>query len=191
MYTKVNSNLPLLSGLALTSAALLSACGPEGEFEDAINAELQDREMCWNISSSKPVTFPIKVKRSFGSSQDLHPILAGLQAQGLVELEVLDTKFIRSDKIDLTSEGERHDIWTDGEGFCLGAPEVVEIVRFTYADNGQNENAASVEFTYQYEEVPSWLDRDAFAGIPGMADPEEGYAEVQKSSDGWHASSWF
>jgi len=184
-------NLPFFPGLALMSAAFLSACGPEDNFEEAINATLQDKEKCWNISSSKQVTFPITVKRSLGSSQTLHPILAGLEAQGLVELEKVASKFIPSDRIDLTPAGERNDIWTDGEGFCVGTPKVVEIVRYTYGENGQNENAARVKFTYQYADLPSWLDRDAFADIPGMVEPEEGVAEVQKSSDGWYASAWF
>lgn len=191
MNTQKISNRLLFPSLALMSAALLSGCGPEGDFEDAINADLQDRKKCWNISSSKPTTFPITVQRGFGSSQTVHPILAGLETQGMIELEKIDSKFIPSDKIDLTPEGERNDIWTDGEGFCIGIPEVVDIVRFTYGDNGQNENTASVEYTYRYEDVPSWLDRDAFAEIPGMVDPEEGYADVRKSSDGWHASGWF
>lgn len=191
MVTKETTKLSVYPGLALMSAALLSACGPEGDFEDAINADLQDREKCWNISSDRQVTFPITVKRGFGSSDRVHPILAGLEAQDLITLETVDTKFIPSDKIDLTREGQQNDIWTDGEGFCLGTPEVVEIVRFTYGDNGQNENAASVDYTYRYEDLPSWLDRDAFAEIPGMVEPEKGNAQLQKSSDGWHATVWF
>lgn len=111
--------------------------------------------------------------------------------QGMIELEMVATKFMPSDKISLTSDGERHDIWTDGEAFCIGTPVVVEIVRFTYADDWQNENMAGVEFTFRYEDVPSWMDRKAFSNIPGMVEPKNDYAQVKKSSDGWHASDWF
>jgi hypothetical protein len=191
MKTQKTTNLLPLPALALLSAALLSACGPESDFENAINVALEDRKKCWNISSSQPVTFPITVQRGFGSSETLHPILAGLETQGMIELEKVTTKFLPSDKISLTSEGERRDVWTDGEGFCIGTPEVVEIVRFTYGDDGRNENVADVEFTYRYTNVPSWLDRNVFAKIPGMVEPDEDYVTVQKSSDGWHAPGWF
>jgi len=188
---KTMTTLPLFPCFALLSALSLSACGPEGDFEDAINATLSSKKKCWNISSSRQVTFPITVKRSFLDSQNVNPILAGLEAQGLVEIEQVKNGYIPADKVDLTPAGERESIWTDGEGFCVGTPEVVEVTRYTFGDNGQNENAAQVEFTYQYTDLPSWLDRDAFAAIPGMVEPDEGMAEAQKSSDGWHATAWF
>ena len=141
---KTTTPLSFVPALALLGALCLSACGPEGNFEDAINADLASKKKCWNIASSRQVTFPIAVNRNFLEFEDLHPILTGLEAQGLVEIEQVKNGYIPADKVDLTPAGERENIWIDGEGVCVGTPEVVEITRYTYGDDGQNKNTAKV-----------------------------------------------
>lgn len=44
MKTQKTTTLLPFPALALLSVVLLSACGPEGDFEDAINAALEDRK---------------------------------------------------------------------------------------------------------------------------------------------------
>lgn len=174
---------------SVVALAGLAACGgPEGDFETAINASLAEDKECYSLRRSKSVNdFPLKVERGPFSKGELNPILAGLQKAGMIEVDTRDSRYKTVDEISLTKAGLKAEVWDEEDGFCIGTPEVKEIVRYTYGDNGQNENQAIVEFTWQYENLPSWVDREDFASIRGMTEPVEGAAQAQKSSDGWHA----
>lgn len=172
---------------ALAALTMLAACGgPEGDFEEAINKQLANNPECWGISSNREVTFPLKVQAGIFNDGP-GPILTGLKDAGLIDLDIRGDKWKTTYHIDLTDKGEKANLWTQGEGFCVGTPKVEEIVRYTYADQGANENAASVEYTWRLHDLPDWVDRNKFSGVEGMVKPETGSRSVQKSSDGWHA----
>lgn len=174
---------------ALAALSLLAACGgPEGDFEEAVNVALAKDPECWDVSNPN-VTFPMKVRASmFAFSDGPDPILAGLVNGELITLDERGDKWNKTYNIDLTEKGRAAEVWTQGEGFCVGTPKVEEIIRFTYADQGANENAANVEYTWRLHDLPDWVNRNDFAGVEGMTAPVEGSRNVQKSSDGWRAS---
>ncbi len=126
-------------------------------------------------------------------ADDVNPILEGLQEQGLVELEVIShrkhshtQKKDTFDKVSVTDAGAAANLWTAGEGICIGHRVVEKIVRFTYADQGSNKNAAEVEYTWKLSGFPSWFDPKHYPSVRGVNTAVEGSASLQKSSDGWH-----
>ncbi len=167
----------------------LTACGgPEGDFETAINASLAEDKKCYSLQRSKSVDdFPLRVQRGLFGGDELDPILAGLQEAGMIVVDTSDSGYKTVDEISLTKKGQKEGVWDEQDGFCIGKPQVTEIVRYTFGNSGQNENEATVEFTWQFENLPSWVERESFASIRGMIEPAEGTAQAQKSSDGWHA----
>lgn len=121
------------------------------------------------------------------TSKDL---FRGMYQQGLVDdAEVLDAATRRrKEAIGLTDQGTMTDFWNeDVSAVCLGSAVFNDVVRFTYGDNGANENAAELEFTWSLKSA-DWVDPNAFAHVPGMESPETATVFVVKSSDGWRIS---
>lgn len=116
-------------------------------------------------------------------------LLKGMFQQGLVSLTEREVKSgwssKRVDIVELTEAGSKTDFWSnDATEICLGKPKFGEIQRFTYDQNGNNENAATVEFTWSFE-TPSWVEKEAFSSIPGIRDPSTASIFAVKASDGW------
>ncbi len=116
-------------------------------------------------------------------------LLEGMFKQGLVSQAELEVKSgwssRRVDAVELTEKGSKIDFWSeDASEICLGKPVFGEIQRFTYDQNGNNENAATVDFSWTFE-TPSWIEKNAFEDIPGVQNPSTASIFVVKSSDGW------
>jgi len=182
----------------LAIALLVAGCGESEEevFAEAIQNNLpRSMEPCFRIQEMTNATFPLRVLRPLGAQReaDLNPILAGMEARGLLSVEqqqtgktVLDRRTV--DIITITPEGEAADVWDTARGFCLGEPRVTEVVRYVYADQGANENAADVTFRWQIENRPDWAEPSAFPGVRGLAGSFETTAALQKALDGWLAT---
>lgn len=183
--------MKMTSSVASLAIAFLAACGsPEGAFKTAINSMLTKNPECigseWNN-----VNWPVQVSAMLGS--DLHPILVGLQNTGMIETRTSGRAAYGLSityEIQLTSVGEEAQVWSERDGFCVGRPEVVDIIRYTYADNGANKNSAIVEYRWHLTDVPNWVDPQFFPNILGLTSPVDDRISITRSSDGWHAGSW-
>lgn len=175
--------------LSASALAGLAACGgPESDFENAINGSLAEDKKCFSLQRPKSADdFPLRVQRGLLGGDELDPILAGLQMAGMIVVDTSSRGYKTVDEISLTKKGQKEGVWDEQDGFCIGTPQVTEIVRYTFGNSGQNENEATVEFTWQFKNLPSWVERENFASIKGMTEPAEGTAQAQNSSDGWHA----
>jgi len=179
----------ILATASLAALALVSACGgPENDFEKAINTAFAEKKECYSLTRQREAKdFPLRIERGIMSRDEINPILTGLQKAGMIDVKTSKERYKTTDHISITDKGLKNDVWHPKEGFCIGSPEVEEIVRFTYDQNGQNKERARVELTWRLGNLPKWLDRDDFADVDGMTTAQEGGAVVQKSSDGWHA----
>lgn len=175
--------------VAIAALASLAACGgPEDDFKEAINASYEDSKECYSLRRARTADdFPLKVERGMMSRDEMNPILVGLQKAEMITVDTRKNRYDVVDYIYLTDEGKKQNVWDDEDGFCIGKPQVEEITRFTYGEDGKNKNVAQIEFTWQLNDLPSWLDREDFADIKGMTSPEEGGAVAEKGSNGWKA----
>lgn len=170
--------------LVPVAIVFMAACsGPERKFEAAINKMHSAYPTCWGAQIEN-VNWPIRVRPM---SPDLSPILAGLHSSGMIDINQIGSGLSAVHEIRLTPKGANAGVWSDDDGFCLGHPQVTEIVRYTYADQGANENSASVEYSWQLSDVPQWVDPALFAGVTGLVAPVLDRVTVSKASDGWRA----
>lgn len=112
-------------------------------------------------------------------------LLRGMNTQGLIEVTEETKGWDTVTLVHLSDTGAVTDFWDDtASQICVGKVAFGELVRFTYDDNGQNENAAQVDFTWSIE-TEEWVNKEAFSSITGIAAPAEASFFVVKSSDGW------
>ncbi|MDU3122134.1 MAG: hypothetical protein E6710_06995 [Acinetobacter baumannii] len=45
-----------------------------------------------------------------------------------------------------------------------------------------------MSYTWKLVDVPSWVDKKAFAGVKGMNEPAHGAINLVKTSNGWKAN---
>lgn len=57
---------------------------------------------------------------------------------------------------------------------------------WTEPGNG-NQQVVHVSYTWKLADVPSWVDKKAFANVKGMNEPEDGAINLVKTSNGWKA----
>ncbi|EMO2329682.1 DNA-directed RNA polymerase subunit beta, partial [Klebsiella pneumoniae] len=50
-----------------------------------------------------------------------------------------------------------------------------------------NQQVVHVSYTWKLADVPSWVDKKAFANVKGMNEPEDGAINLVKTSNGWKA----
>lgn len=159
----------------LVAVALLglSACGPKGDFEKAINAEI-GVPMCLAYTNMEKIQFPIRAEIS---TQDM-AVYEALQKDGDITVaEAFGQGFASSYEINVTSKGKAAGVWSK-EGFCYGRKQVNEIVRYQEKDG-----AAQVEYTYRIIDAPAWA--KAGLDIEGLKEPASATAALAKYSDGW------
>jgi hypothetical protein len=177
------SEILLKFAIASIGCSLLLGCkSDEKEFSNLLEEWLQEKKECYMpifLSEDGPFR-PVYVLASDGRRPNSE-ILAGLLDQGLIKKT---RNGLTEIEINLTDEGHRQSVWSGG--FCIGVRQLDEIVRYTYGDNGQNENFATVEYTYKIGEHPDWFDAKYYQEVPGVAEPKTRKVTFQKSSDGWH-----
>lgn len=179
---------------ATIAALFVVACsdGPsKSNLKDGLEQHFREHrvEACWNIENGANVSWPIRIENAGMDSRQL-AILDGLRRSGIVKIgsepmtaggfNLPGTVFI----IDMTQKDKDAKAWDTKTGFCVGHAEVKDVTEFT--EPGKNgDNISDVIFTWQYEDVPSWVDRDSFPKLAGIAQPVSDEALLKKTNNGW------
>ena len=178
----------LVAGLA----ALLSGCGEKGDFEKAINAKISQSKLCYSLKDNDIVFnkgFPIRVNHGYRSTgySASDEILKGLDNQGLLDVSQQANGFSSVDVLEVTDKGQEVEFWDREKGAFVGHRAVAVIKEWTEPRNG-NQKVVRVSYTWKWVDVPSWLDKSAFAGVKGMNEPVESVIALVKTSNGWKAN---
>lgn len=174
-------NFLLVVGLA----ALLSGCGEKGDFEKAINAKIGQTKTCYSLNNNN-ISFPIKLSKPRFDENGTGTgsvILDGLVEQGLMAF----VKGWDNNVLGITEEGKQAKIWDAKEGVCIGRRVVEEVKEWTEPGNG-NQKVVRVSYTWKLADVPSWVDKKAFASVRGMNEAADGTITLVKTSNGWKAN---
>ena len=181
-------------GVALSIAAALTACsgGPsKGDLKDGLVQFYKDKpqDVCWNIQNSANVHWPIQVPSQGMDKQQLG-ILDGLNREGIatVQLGLVQQGFmnVSAFTINLTDKGRSAGAWDPQKGFCVGTKNVDEVTEFTIP-NKDTDGASDVKFTWKFDNVPSWVERDKFPKLAGMTASVADETLMQKTNNGWRA----
>lgn len=177
--------------VTLLVAAALTGCsgGPsKGDLKDGLATFYNDKpqEACWNVQNSANVSWPIRIPLE-GMSKDQVAILNGLKASGIADISEAPNVTVFGTMgtvltISLTDKGRSEKAWDPQKGFCVGKRQVQEVTEFT--EPGKDGNTTDVKFTWQYQDLPSWADRDKFK-LVGMAAPVADETVMEKTNNGW------
>lgn len=177
---------------AVSLASLLAGCGEKGDFEKAINAKISQSKLCYSLQDNDIVFnkgFPIRVNhvyRSTGYSAS-DEILKGLANQGLLDVSQQANGFSSVDVLEVTDKGQEIEFWDRKDGACVGHRTVDKITEWTEAGEA-GMKIVRVSYTWKLADVPSWLEKSAFAGVKGMNEPVESVIALVKTSNGWKAN---
>ncbi|MFP9528427.1 membrane lipoprotein lipid attachment site-containing protein [Pectobacterium brasiliense] len=179
--------------LLVASAALtLTGCGEKGDFEKAINAKISKSKVCYSLQNNDFAFnkgFPVKVNHGYRSAvyNASDEILNGLVEQGLLTVSQQANGFSSVDVLEVTDKGQEVEFWDRKEGACVGRRAVAEITNWTEPSDGAGAKITQVTYTWKLDGVPGWVDKKAFSGVKGMAEPEEGKIVLVKTNNGWAA----
>lgn len=180
--------------LLVASAALaLTGCGEKGDFEKAINAKISKSKVCYSLQDNDIVFnkgFPVKVNHGYRSAgySASDEILNGLVEQGLLTVSQQPNGFSSVDVLEVTDKGQEVEFWKREEGACVGHRVVAEITSWTEPSEGNGAKMTQVTYTWKLDGVPGWVDKKAFSGVKGMAEPEEAKIVLVKTNNGWKAN---
>ena len=172
--------------------SLLAGCGEKGDFEKAINAKISQSKLCYSLQDNDIVFnkgFPIKVNLSYRSAgySASDEILKGLVEQGLLTVSQQANGFSSIDVLEVTDKGQEVEFWDRENGACVGHRVVADITSWTEPSEGNGVKMTQVIYTWKLDGVPGWVDKDAFSGVKGMAEPEEAKIVLVKTNNGWAA----
>ncbi|EOW9998963.1 membrane lipoprotein lipid attachment site-containing protein [Yersinia enterocolitica] len=178
--------------LVAGTALVLAGCGEKGDFEKAINAKILQSKLCYSLQDNDVVFnkgFPIKVNRGYRSAgySASDEILKGLVEQGLLTVSQQSNGFSSVDVLEVTDKGLEVEFWDREEGACVGHRVVAEITSWTEPSDGNGAKITQVTYTWKLDGVPGWVDKNAFSGVKGMAEPEEAKIVLVKTNNGWVA----
>lgn len=178
--------------LVTCTALALTGCGEKGDFEKAINAKLSQSKLCYSLQDNDIVFnkgFPVKVNRDYRSAgySANDEILKGLEEQGLLTVSQQANGFSSVDVLEVTDKGQEVEFWDRENGACVGHRVVAEITSWTEPSEGNGVKMTQVTYTWKLDGVPGWVDKDAFSGVKGMAEPEEAKIVLVKTNNGWSA----
>ncbi|EEV5891950.1 TPA: DNA-directed RNA polymerase subunit beta [Escherichia coli] len=177
---------------AVSLASLLAGCGEKGDFEKAINAKISKSKLCYSLQDNDIVFnkgFPIRVNHGYRSTgySASDEILKGLANQGLLDVSQQANGFSSVDVLEVTDKGQEIEFWDRKDGACVGHRTVDKITEWTEAgEDGMK--IVRVSYTLKLADVPSWLEKSAFAGVKGMNEPVESVIALVKTSNGWKAN---
>ena len=165
--------------LVAGTALVLAGCGEKGDFEKAINAKISQSKLCYSLQDNDVVFnkgFPIKVNRGYRSAgySASDEILKGLAEQGLLT-------------VSQQANGQEVEFWNRENGACVGHRAVAEVKSWTEPSEGNGVKMTQVTYTWKLDDVPGWVDKKAFSGVKGMAEPEEAKIVLVKTNNGWSA----
>lgn len=180
-------------GVTLLVAAALTGCsgGPsKGDLKEGLAAFYQAKPQaaCWNVVNSANVTWPIRVPMN-GMDKTQLGILDGVNRSGIATVTSGVTQGdgglpIMALTVTLTDKGKSAGAWDAQKGFCVGTRQVQDVTEFT-VPNKDNEGMTDVKFTWHYDDLPSWVERDKFPKLDGMAAPVNDEAVMAKTNNGW------
>ncbi|HDH0831504.1 TPA: membrane lipoprotein lipid attachment site-containing protein [Klebsiella oxytoca] len=178
----------LVAGLA----ALVSGCGEKGDFEKAINAKISQSKLCYSLQDNDIVFnkgFPIRVNHGYRSTgySASDEILKGLANQGLLDVSQQANGFSSVDVLEVTDKGQEVEFWDREKGACVGHRAVAEIKSWTEPSEGNGVKMTQVTYTWKLSDIPSWVDKNSFASVKGMSEPEETKIVLVKTNNGWAA----
>ena len=178
--------------LVAGTALVLAGCGEKGDFEKAINAKISKSKVCYSLQNNDFAFnkgFPINVNRGYRSAgySASDEILKGLVEQGLLNVSQQANGFSSVDVLEVTDKGQKVDFWNREEGACVGHRVVAEITSWTEPSDGAGAKITQVTYTWKIDGVPGWVDKNAFSGVKGMAEPEEAKIVLVKTNNGWAA----
>ncbi|MEJ7021533.1 lipoprotein [Klebsiella pneumoniae] len=178
----------LVAGLTV----LVSGCGEKGDFEKAINAKISQSKLCYSLQDNDIVFnkgFPIKVNHGYRSSgySASDEILNGLDNQGLLDVSQQSNGFSSVDVLEVTDKGQEVEFWDRENGACVGHRAVAEVKSWTEPSEGNGVKMTQVTYTWKLDDVPGWVDKKAFTGVKGLAEPEESKIVLVKTNNGWAA----
>ncbi|TKU66901.1 membrane lipoprotein lipid attachment site-containing protein [Citrobacter sp. wls711] len=178
--------------LVAGAALVLAGCGEKGDFEKAINAKISKSKVCYSLQDNNIVFnkgFPIRVNsgyRSAGYSAS-DEILKGLADQELLDISQQANGFSSVVVLEVTDKGQQVEFWDKKDGACVGHRVVAEITSWTEPSGGAGAKITQVTYTWKLNGVPGWVDKKAFSGVKGMAEPEEAKIVLVKTNNGWVA----
>ena len=178
--------------LVACTALVLAGCGEKGDFEKAINAKISKSKVCYSLQNNDFAFnkgFPVKVNHGYRSAgyNASDEILKGLVEQGLLNVSQQPNGFSSVDVLEVTDKGQEVDFWNREEGACVGHRAVAEITSWTEPSEGNGVKMTQVTYTWKLDGVPGWVDKKAFSGVKGMAEPEEAKIVLVKTNNGWAA----
>ncbi|MGQ7745394.1 membrane lipoprotein lipid attachment site-containing protein [Pectobacterium brasiliense] len=178
--------------LVAGAALVLAGCGEKGDFEKAINAKISKSKVCYSLQNNDFAFnkgFPVKVNHGYRSAgyNASDEILKGLVEQGLLNVSQQANGFSSVDVLEVTDKGQQVDFWDREEGACVGHRAVAEITSWTEPSDGAGAKITQVTYTWKLDGVPGWVDKNAFSGVKGMAEPEEAKIVLVKTNSGWAA----
>lgn len=110
-------------------------------------------------------------------------ILDGFVEQGMMVF----AQGYDSNVLGITDEGVKAKVWSTTDGACVGRRAVVENKEWTEPGQG-GQKVVRVSYTWKLVDVPSRVDKKAFAGVKGMNEPAHGAINLVKTSNGWKAN---
>lgn len=179
--------------LAASAALLLAGCGEKGDFEKAINAKISKSKLCYSLQNNDFAFnkgFPVKVNHGYRSAgyNASDEILKGLVEQGLLNVSQQANGFSSVDVLEVTDKGQEVEFWDREDGACVGHRVVAEITSWTEPSDGAGAKITQVTYMWKLGGVPGWVDKNAFSGVKGMAEPEEAKIVMVKTNNGWKAN---
>lgn len=176
----------MLGAIGLATLLSLSACSSDPTTSDAkaaveANYQAAPQVTCW---AHKTLTFPVDVSMHEQTKSDLE-ILDGLNRSGLATVQMqMDPSNPSATMlhIDLTDKGKLAHVWDPKGGFCVGPHTVKDIV--SVVPDPALKGAFDVKYTWTLN-APSWVERDKFSKLTGMATPGTGDAIITKTDQGW------
>ncbi|KFX03060.1 dNA-directed RNA polymerase, beta subunit [Pectobacterium betavasculorum] len=176
--------------LVAGAALVLAGCGEKGDFEKAINAKIAKSKVCTKSRTDHFAFnkgFPVKVNHGYRSAgyNVSDEILRGLVEQGLLTVSQQPNGFGSVDVLEVTDKGQEVEFWNREEGACVGHRVVAEITSWTEPSDGNSAKITQVTYTWKLDAVPGWVDKNAFSGVKGMAEPEEAKIVLVKTNKGW------
>ncbi|MCQ7061294.1 membrane lipoprotein lipid attachment site-containing protein [Escherichia coli] len=176
--------------LVAGTALVLAGCGEKGDFEKAINAKISKSKVCYSLQNNDFAFnkgFPVKVNHGYRSAgyNASDEILKGLVEQGLLTVSQQSNGFSSVDVLEVTDKGQEVDFWNREEGACVGHRIVAEITSWTEPSDGAGAKITQVTYRWKLDGVPGWVDKNAFSGVKGMAEPEEAKIVLVKTNNGW------
>jgi hypothetical protein len=182
LYVKAAFGAGIAIALLIGGLALFGSGPSKRTFARLIDADFEDAQVCWPASGAERLQFPIDVDQYSLRSE---PVLQGLLRGGYLSAAKSVRNLRLFQTLSLSQKGEAAKIWDPAKGFCVGRPEVDEVVRWTEpASNGQA-IATNVTYTWKLGDRPSWVDPKEFPGVEGMNRSVQAQVMAQKTSDGW------